>query len=112
MQLAEAEWMGLMERSGTRAMLREDGSLELYESEAEFRASLPGWAARDRFGIAYRHLDGEELAVLSARPVRRIRQRHLRARLEDRRRPEGSRQGDLALCGRQGRAFRPRRRRR
>ena len=45
-------------------MLREDGSLELYESEAEFRASLPGWAARDRFGIPYRHVEGDELAAL------------------------------------------------
>jgi len=53
-----------MERSGTASMLREDGSLELYESEAEFRASLPGWAARDRFGIVYRHVEGEELADL------------------------------------------------
>lgn len=64
MKLAEAEWGDLMDRSGTRAMLREDGSLELYESEAEFRASLPGWAARDRFGIGYRHVEGEELAAL------------------------------------------------
>lgn len=62
MQLAEAEWMGLMARSGTRPMLREDGSLELYEGEAEFKASLPGWAARDRFGIEYRHLGRDELA--------------------------------------------------
>lgn len=64
MKLAEAEWAGLMERSGTRSMLREDGSLELYESDAEFRASLPGWAARDRFGISYRHVEGNELAEL------------------------------------------------
>ncbi len=64
MTLAETEWMGLMERSGTRAMLREDGSLELYESEAEFRASLPGWAARDRFGIGYAHVEGNRLAEL------------------------------------------------
>lgn len=64
MKLAEAEWMGLMDRSGTRSMLREDGSLELYESEAEFRASLSGWAARDRFAIAYRHVDGDEMAEL------------------------------------------------
>lgn len=64
MKLAEAEWMGLMDRSGTRSMLREDGSLELYENEAEFQASLAGWAARDRFGIAYRHLEGEEMAAL------------------------------------------------
>jgi D-amino-acid dehydrogenase len=64
MQLAEAEWMGLMERSGTRSMLREDGSLELYESESEFQASLPGWSARERHGIGFRHVAGEELAEL------------------------------------------------
>ena len=112
MQLAEAEWMGLMQRSGTRGMLREDGSLELYESEAEFQASLPGWAARDRFGIAYRHLDGDELAALSAWPVAALRARHLRARLEDRRRSEASRQGDLALRGSARARLRARRRRR
>jgi D-amino-acid dehydrogenase len=64
MRLAEAEWMALLDRSGTRSMLNEDGSLELYESEAEFQASLPGWAARDRFGIVYRHVEGDELATL------------------------------------------------
>lgn len=64
MRLAESEWMGLMDRSGTRPMLREDGSLDLYESESEFRASLSGWAARERFGIGFRHVDGPELAEL------------------------------------------------
>ena len=63
MKLAAAEWMALMERSGTRNMLREDGSLELYESEAEFNAALPGWAARDRHGIVYRHLEKDQLAA-------------------------------------------------
>jgi D-amino-acid dehydrogenase len=62
MTLAEAEWRGLMQRSGTQAMLHEDGALELYESEADFQASLPGWAARDRYGIDYRHLQKSELA--------------------------------------------------
>lgn len=62
MKLAEQEWAALMARSATGSMLREDGSLELYESEAEFSASLPGWAARDRFGIAYRHVEKSELA--------------------------------------------------
>ena len=61
MRLAQSEWDALMTRSATRPMLREDGSLELYESAAEFKASLPGWAARDRFGIAYRHLSRDEL---------------------------------------------------
>lgn len=64
MTLAEAEWTGLMDRSATRSMLHEDGSLELYESQAEFSASLPGWAARDRFGIGYAHVEGERLATL------------------------------------------------
>ncbi len=64
MKLAEAEWMALVDRSGTRSMVREDGSLELYESEAEFAASLPGWAERDRFAIAYRHVEGDDLAAL------------------------------------------------
>jgi D-amino-acid dehydrogenase len=64
MKLAEAEWMGLLDRSGARPMLREDGSLELYESEAEFQAGLAGWAARERFGIGFRHVEGEELARL------------------------------------------------
>ena len=62
MTLAASEWTGLMERSGTRDMLREDGSLELYESDAEFTAALSGWAVRDRYGIAYRHLERDELA--------------------------------------------------
>ena len=64
MKLAETEWMALMQRSGTRSMLREDGSLELYESEGEFQASLPGWAARHRHGIGFRHVAGAELAEL------------------------------------------------
>lgn len=64
MELAEAEWMALMERSGTGSMLREDGSLELYESDTEFRASLPGWKARDRYGIVHEHVDGSRLAEL------------------------------------------------
>ena len=64
MKLAEAEWEALFDRSGTRPMLREDGSLELYESEAEFTASLPGWEARARFGVAFEHLDRTGLDAL------------------------------------------------
>jgi D-amino-acid dehydrogenase len=64
MRFAEAEWMDLMDRSATRPMLREDGALELLESESEFRASLPEWEARERFGIAFRHVEGADLAAL------------------------------------------------
>jgi len=64
MQLAEREWMALMERTDTRPLLRDDGCLELYESEAEWRASLAGWEERQRFGIGFRHVRGPELAEL------------------------------------------------
>jgi D-amino-acid dehydrogenase len=62
LRLAEAEWMSLMDASGTRAMLREDGCLELYESDAEHQASMPGWKAREDAGIAFHHLSREEIA--------------------------------------------------
>ena len=64
MRLAESEWMDLLDRSGTRPMLREDGSLELYESEAEFQAAQPGWQARADHGIEFRHVEGAEMAGL------------------------------------------------
>ncbi len=61
MRLAEPEWMSLMERSGTRPMLNEHGSLELYESDTGFRASLPGWQAKERMGIAFQHVEKPRL---------------------------------------------------
>ncbi|RCS23640.1 FAD-binding oxidoreductase [Phyllobacterium salinisoli] len=62
MQLAETEMLSLMQRAGLSSMLREDGSLELYESEAELKAAQPGWDAREKVGIAYWHIRGRELA--------------------------------------------------
>ena len=64
MRVAEAEWAGLMQRSATRHMVHDDGALELYENETQFRAALPGWAARERFGIDFRHVEGADLAAL------------------------------------------------
>jgi D-amino-acid dehydrogenase len=63
MRLAEPEMLGLMERASICHMVREDGSLELYESEEELNAALPGWNARKRAGIAFEHLRGEELTA-------------------------------------------------
>jgi D-amino-acid dehydrogenase len=64
MKLAESEMMALISRSGTKQMLREDGSLELYDSEAAFRASLPGWAFREEHGVPYEHMRGQRLKEL------------------------------------------------
>jgi len=42
------------------SMLHEDGNLHLYESEAEWRASLPGWQQRAEHGIAFEHAQGPQ----------------------------------------------------
>ena len=64
MQLARSAMEGLVARAGLDAMARDDGALELYESEAEWRASLPGWDARAKEGIAFEHLRGDAIAAL------------------------------------------------
>ena len=45
-------------------MLHEDGNLHLYESEAEWRASLPGWQLRAEHGIAFEHAHGAAAIAL------------------------------------------------
>lgn len=64
MDLSRAELEPFLASVGTLAMLRKDGNLQVYESEAEFRASQPGWKARTVHGIEFRHMNAEEMAVL------------------------------------------------
>lgn len=64
MQLASTEMQGLIGRAGLAGFVHEDGVLELYESEQEFIASLPGWDVRERHGIAFEHVRGARLAAL------------------------------------------------
>ncbi|EJN05536.1 FAD-binding oxidoreductase [Phyllobacterium sp. YR531] len=61
MRQAEPEMLGLMRRAGIGRMVREDGSLELYETESELNASLPGWSAKRAAGISFEHLRGNQL---------------------------------------------------
>ncbi|WOC16450.1 NAD(P)/FAD-dependent oxidoreductase [Pseudochrobactrum sp. MP213Fo] len=64
MQLAEREMLALAERAGVNTMIHHDGTLELYESEAELKASQPGWDAKKRAGIDYKVVRDAELAAL------------------------------------------------
>ncbi|MEF2072000.1 NAD(P)/FAD-dependent oxidoreductase [Consotaella aegiceratis] len=64
MHLSEREMHGVVAAAGLQDRVRSDGSLELHESEREFKASLPGWQKRDEAGIAYRHVRGAELAEM------------------------------------------------
>jgi len=45
-------------------MVNSDGSLELYESEAAFKAAQPGWQRRENAGIGFEHVRGARLAEL------------------------------------------------
>lgn len=62
MDLSRKRLEAFLAETGTLAMLRKDGNLQVYESQAEFEASLPGWQARERHGIAFRHMDASEMA--------------------------------------------------
>lgn len=53
-----------LDRAGLAHMLRRDGQLQVYEGAREFQASLPGWAARAEQGIAFQHLQGDEIAAM------------------------------------------------
>lgn len=56
MRLAAAAMARLVRDVGATRLLHTDGNLHLYESETEFRASLPGWDLRARHGIEFTHL--------------------------------------------------------
>ncbi|MGV6873112.1 NAD(P)/FAD-dependent oxidoreductase [Pseudochelatococcus sp. B33] len=62
MDLSKAELEPFLARTGTQAMLRKAGNLQVYEGEAELKASLPGWKAREAHGIDFRHLTAAEMA--------------------------------------------------
>lgn len=64
MDLSKAELEPFLHETGTFAMLRKDGNLQVYESEAELDASLPGWQARAEHGIEFRHLDAAGMAEI------------------------------------------------
>ncbi|GAC1045798.1 NAD(P)/FAD-dependent oxidoreductase [Rhizobium sp. No.120] len=64
MDLSRAELEPFLAATDTLSMLRKEGNLQVYESEAEFHASLPGWDARRNHGIEFRHLKADEMAAV------------------------------------------------
>ncbi|WP_137109466.1 FAD-binding oxidoreductase [Rhodobacter sp. SY28-1] len=64
MELSRAELEPFLAATGTLGMLMKYGNLQVYETEAEFRAALPGWEARTEHGIEFRHMTAEEMAEL------------------------------------------------
>ena len=64
MDLSKAELEPFLAATGTLQKLRKDGNLQVYETEAEFRAFLPGWQTRADHGIAFHHIERDEMADL------------------------------------------------
>ncbi|TWB58107.1 D-amino-acid dehydrogenase [Rhizobium sp. ERR 922] len=64
MDLSKAELEPFLTATETLSMLRKEGNLQVYESEAEFRASLPGWEVRRNHGIEFQHLKADEMAAI------------------------------------------------
>ncbi|MBT9549926.1 MAG: FAD-binding oxidoreductase [Hydrogenophaga sp.] len=64
MRLAAPAFHAMLARAQALHMIRQDGSLQVYEGDAEFRSSLPGWQLRAEAGIAFEHVQGERLRAL------------------------------------------------
>ncbi|MQB12099.1 FAD-dependent oxidoreductase [Agrobacterium sp. ICMP 6402] len=64
MDLSRAELEPFLKKTDTMTMLRKEGNLQVYESEAEFEGSLAGWKARERHGIEFRHLNADQMAEI------------------------------------------------
>lgn len=62
MDLSKAELEPFLALSGTSDMLEKRGNLQVYEGEAEFRASFDGWKAREAHGIEFHHMTAAEMA--------------------------------------------------
>ncbi len=57
MRLARTEMHRAIDAACLAHMLRSDGCLEVYESEAELTAALPLWELREREDIGFEHVD-------------------------------------------------------
>jgi D-amino-acid dehydrogenase len=67
MDLSITETDSMLAAAGATDMLRSDGVLHLYESEAELTASQASWQARADHGIAFTHLHGPQ-AIAELQP--------------------------------------------
>ncbi|WP_439625986.1 NAD(P)/FAD-dependent oxidoreductase [Shinella sp.] len=64
MDLSRAALEPFLAETGTAAMLRKEGNLQVYESQAELNASLPGWEVREKHGIEFHHMDASAMAAV------------------------------------------------
>ena len=63
MALAAQAMPRLLQAVDAQEQLHSDGNLQLYESQAEWQASLPGWQVRADHGFAFEHFQGPRAAA-------------------------------------------------
>lgn len=66
-RLSVAATARLIDSLHADALLHRNGNLHLYDSDASWRASLPGWQLRAQHGIAFEHVHGRD-AVAALQP--------------------------------------------
>ncbi|BDA85252.1 D-amino-acid dehydrogenase [Aureimonas sp. SA4125] len=64
MRVARNEMNLLVDSAGMTEMVRSDGCLEVYEGAGQWQAALPGWQARQREGIVFRHVQRDGIDAL------------------------------------------------
>ena len=64
MDLSKAELEPFLAQTETLGMLRKEGNLQVYESQAELNAALPGWKAREQHGVEFRHMGAADMAAI------------------------------------------------
>lgn len=63
MELSQRALESLIRDTSSDGLIRRDGQLQLYESEREYQASLPGWELRRKHGVNFKLLkSAEEIA--------------------------------------------------
>lgn len=67
MKLAQEALARQVSDTGAASLIQAEGQLQLYEGEAEFRASLPGWELRKQHGIRFELLESPE-AIAAIQP--------------------------------------------
>ena len=97
---AHARWRRWSQAPGSAHMVRSDGVLELYESEAELARAPPELERQSRArASSSAHVRGDELRELQPGLVAALRRRHVHPEMAD-----GHRSLRLRARGRQGRA--------
>ena len=68
MALSRSALERLIAQTGADALLRREGQMQLYDSPASFRASLPGWDVRRAHGIAFELIEDAPARIAELQP--------------------------------------------